>query len=193
MSTTSRPAPASPRVTTRRPTVALRLGTIAALAALLAGCGTTAASTLSGSSPTSTTATGAAGFTAYRQCLQHHGVTLPTGPPTADRFDGTRTLSPADQAARQACAALRPSGGFRGANASALAAFRSCMRAHGVTLPTPTARPSTSSPVAPGQRGPGFLGGLSTTDPTVAKALAVCRVLLPVRPSGGSPTTSPTG
>jgi hypothetical protein len=65
------------------------------------------------------------------------------------------------QKAMQACASLRPSGrpGFRGGIGNgADAAYRNCLRDHGVTL---------------GQ------GGLNTADPATAKALETCKVLRP--------------
>jgi hypothetical protein len=70
------------------------------------------------------------------------------------------------QKAQQACAAVRPSGrpggnGGPGANGGN-AAYRNCLRDHGVTQ---------------GE-------GLNTTDPATAKALAACKVL--------RPTASPT-
>lgn len=67
------------------------------------------------------------------------------------------------QKAQAACASLRPSGRPGGGNGGgANAAYRNCLRDHGVTL---------------GQ-------GLSTTDPKVATAMATCKVL--------RPTTTPT-
>jgi hypothetical protein len=51
---------------------------------------------------------------AYRNCLQQHGVTLPTGGQTPGGTNtgappgGSFTSNPAFQAAQQACAALRP-------------------------------------------------------------------------------------
>ena len=51
---------------------------------------------------------------AYRNCLQQHGVTVPTGGQTPGATDsggapgGSFTSNPAFQAAQQACAALRP-------------------------------------------------------------------------------------
>jgi hypothetical protein len=126
--------------------------------------------------------------TAYRACLAQHGATLATG--TANK--GAGTGSPADQAARQACASLRPAGGFggnRGAiGATVLAAFRSCMSGHGVMIPTAAASATpTSSSTGTGRRG-GVLGGLNRNDPKVKAALAVCQKLLPSR--GPSPSSS---
>jgi hypothetical protein len=70
------------------------------------------------------------------------------------------------QKAQQACASVRPSAGpggagRRGAGGTQNAAFANCMKDHGVTS----------------------LQNLSTTDPTVKKALAVCQVLRQAQPS----------
>jgi hypothetical protein len=74
-------------------------------------------------------------------------------------------------AAQQACAGLRPSfggGNGRGGNNGAQAAYRNCLRDHGVTAST----------------GP---DALNTADPKVAAAIQACA---PLRPS---PRPSPTG
>jgi hypothetical protein len=66
------------------------------------------------------------------------------------------------QKAQAACASLRPSGrpggGGRGGDNGANAAYRNCLRDHGVTMGA---------------------GGLNTTDPATAKALEACKVLRP--------------
>ena len=66
----------------------------------------------------------------------------------------------------------RGGGAGGGADASAFQAFTSCLKDHGVTLPTgsPSARP-------------GRFGNLNTSDPKVAKAYATCKPLLPQRPA----------
>ena len=129
-------------------------------------------------------------------CLRQHGVnvTMPTGRPSGARpsgrpsgvrpsgragggggggFLGNQPPSGVDQqtwdAAQQACASLRPSfgPGGRGANNSALAAYRNCLRDHGVTASGP-------------------LNDLSSADPKVAAALQACAPLRPTaapRPS----------
>ena len=95
------------------------------------------------------------------------------------------------QKARQACASLRPTGGFGGFGggqfAAAFQAFRSCMAAHGETIPAtrPTAPPAT--PPSPGVGR--FLGGLNPSDPKVAAALKACRSKLPRFP-GATPRPS---
>jgi hypothetical protein len=82
------------------------------------------------------------------------------------------------QAAMQACASVRPSGaaGFGGGggfNSTAMAAFTSCMKDHGVTVPAT-----------------GGTRSLNTADPKTAAAYKTCKVLLPTRSS--SPSPSPT-
>lgn len=175
------------------------LGTLA-LAGVLAGCsgGASSASATAASTSSATASTNAggqrgAGFAAYSACLSQHGITLPSGR-ASDRPTGQFTAAPtarpsggfgfappsgvsssAFAAAQQACASLRPTGRFGGAAGfTALAAFRSCMSDHGVSLPS-------TGPV---------LGTLSTTDPKVSSALSICRPLLPSRPGAPSPTTT---
>jgi hypothetical protein len=82
-----------------------------------------------------------------------------------------------------ACASVRPSftpgagPGGGGIDATALAAYISCLSDHGVKV-----------------TGTGFaaLRGLNRTDPTVAKALTTCAPLLPSRAPGGQ-APSPSG
>lgn len=105
-------------------------------------------------------------------------------------FPGFGGASPdaATQKALQACASKRPQfgggvgGGRGGADASAFQAFTSCLKDHGVTLPTPS--PGATN----GRGGYGFFRGgrLNTADPKTAKAYAICKPLLPQRPSGGA-------
>jgi hypothetical protein len=87
--------------------------------------------------------------------------------------------------AQQACAALRPSfapgqgrpGGAGGIDATALAAYVSCLKDHGVTV-----------------KGTGFaaLRSLDRSDPTVAKAVSTCAPLMPTRSPAPSPSASST-
>jgi hypothetical protein len=143
-------------------------------------------------------ARGNSAFAAYTDCLKKNGVTitLPSGGPR-NRPSGEPRTRPSGyprpsgsagqrgggfpggggfgkpagvddatwQKAQQACASVRPSGGPGGGgfgrgqgNNGANTAYRNCLRDHGVTM---------------GQ------GGLSTADPTVAKALETCKVLRP--------------
>ncbi len=175
-----------------RHAVRVRLGAAAAggcavLALALSGCGTTA------SSPASAAASPGQGAGSYLTCLRQHGVTIPAARPTAPS-SGSGAANPAFQKARQACASLRPSGGFGGGGfgaggfgggfggqfASAIKAFRSCMADHGETIPStrPTAPPAAAP--SPGDR---FLNGLNPANPKVAAALKACQSKLPSFPA----------
>jgi hypothetical protein len=170
---------------------------LASAAALLltAGCGSSGDKA---AAKPSASASGSGGFAAYANCLRQHGVNLPTARPSGrpsgggGGFFGGGGAGGANQQARQACQSLAPRGGrFGGQAMQELQAFRSCLSDHGVKLPTPTPgmRRSPDAQRTPGARrspGQGFLGGLSTADPKVAKALKTCRPLLPTpspRPS----------
>ncbi|MCO6006677.1 hypothetical protein NE236_16960 [Actinoallomurus purpureus] len=164
------------------------LASVAALF-LCAGCGSSggkAAASPSGSAGTA----GAGGFAAYAACLRQHGANVPTARPSGrpsgqagqrgGGFGGG--LGGAGQEARDACRSLAPQGQRQGMQE--MQAFRSCLTDHGVTLPTPTpgAARTPGAGRTPGVRrspGMGFLGGLKTTDPKIAKALKTCRPLLP--------------
>jgi len=77
--------------------------------------------------------------------------------------------------ATKACASLRPSfAAPSGALATALAAYLSCLKDHGVT--------ATGT-------GFGALRSLKSTDPTVAKAMKTCAPLLPSRSPGARPSS----
>ncbi len=163
------------------------IGGCALVALLASGCGgATAAPAAS-----SVSAKPSPGASAYLTCLRQHGVNVPTTRPTARpsvrpsvRPSGGFTANPAMQKARQACASLRPAGGFGGFGggqfAAAFQAFRSCMAAHGQTIPTtrPTAPPTT----APSPGADRFLNGLNPSDPKVAAALKACQSKLPTFP-----------
>lgn len=139
---------------------------------------------------------GAADFTAYRSCLADNGVTLPdmgarpSGAPSG-MPSGMPSGAPGgsgglpgglpdgvDQAtfdaATAACADLAPQGG-PGADggpqidATALAAYKSCLADHQVTVPD----------------GDGWMAALDRTDATVKAAMDTCAALLP------APTASP--
>jgi hypothetical protein len=105
----------------------------------------------------------------------------------------TRPTIPAKyQAAFQACASLRPTGGFFGGgavNSAQFAAYRNCLQLHGVTLPTP---PSTTAGQAPasGTRDGGGGFGAQANNPTFQAAQKACASLLPAR--SGSGTTGTT-
>lgn len=120
-----------------------------------------------GSSPDPT------GANAYLNCLREHGVTGFGGGSSS----GSGSSSSAINKARQACASLRPSGGFGGSGgfSAALSKFESCLSAHGVTLPSPSAS------------GGGFRGVFSELQSTTAgqAALNACKSDLPFTPGSG--------
>ena len=103
------------------------------------------------------------------------------GGPGAGGAGGFPLPAGVDQAtfdkAQQACASLRPQfGNGRGPgqiDATALAAFKSCLGDHGVKVPD----------------GQDFMRQLDRTDTTVAAALKKCGPLLPA-PGGGAPASA---
>lgn len=136
----------------------------------------------------------------YRSCMKAHGVNLstnprPSTPPSTGEngaprggFDNPNGSVPANlpkgvtskkfQAAQKACASKLPggSGGFGQQNPAQFQAYLSCLKDHGVTVPTN-----------------GGLRGLDRNDPTFQAANQVCGVLLPSQPgSGAGGTTSTT-
>ena len=172
---------------------------------VLAACGSSAAG--SSTSSTTSKSTGTATLAAYTNCLKQHGVTLPnfgngSGPPGGGSGSipsgtppsigsggsppagGNFANNPKFQKAAAACKSLRPSGGFGrpggsgGFNSSAFAAYRNCLKLHGVTLPTS------------GSQGSGSSTPPTTFDqssPTVKAALAACAAL---QPSASTTTTT---
>jgi hypothetical protein len=169
------------------------LGAIAAAALVTiaaSGCGTSATPTAAATSAASP----GTGASAYLACLEQHGVTVPIARPTA-RPTAFPSASSAMMKARQACASLRPKGGFGGRGGfggfgAALSAFRTCMADHGETIPTtrPTARPAPEPSASP--RADRFLNGLNPSNPKVAAAVKACQSELPAFPR---PAPSPTG
>jgi hypothetical protein len=186
----------------RRSRVSLVL--LGAVPLALAACGSSSAS---GSSTSTTKPTGAASEAAYTACLKQHGVTIPTFKPGSFPTGGTRPTfnpgsgtrpsgsgfggfanNPAFTKAAAACKSLRPSGGFGGFgrngaggfNSAAFAAYRNCLKLHGVTLPTTFGRPAA-----------GTGSTTTTTVPTATEqaALAACAALRPT-PSTTTTTTS---
>jgi hypothetical protein len=201
-----------------RPTAVLLLGGLAILFTACGGSGsatptTSSSSSTSGSSSNSGSSgtsgkSGSSAFTAYRNCLSQHGVTLPnfsrgngrrgsggfpgegapggagapggTGsgaPPRGGGFGGFAN-NPKYQAAAKACASLRPKGGFGGGfgrgggfNSPADAAYRNCLKLHGVTLPTGTSSSTPPSTISPS---------------TFRAASTACAALRP------TPTTTPS-
>ncbi len=176
---------------------------LVAVATAACGGGTTGAS----SSKTTTTVPGAASESAFRACLQQHGVTLPSRPAGStgaggggfggggfggggsggSGFSGNSQFA----AAFQACASLRPkgtgTGGFLGGGSStealALKTYLNCLSIHGVTVPSSGTAESTA------------LRQL-LTDPTAKEKTAVtaCASLRPKfsgRPGSTTTTTTP--
>ena len=166
------------------------VGGCALVALLASGCGGAAAAPAASSA----SAKPGPGASAYLTCLRQHGVNIPATRPTARptaRPSGGFAANPAMQKARQACASLRPAGRFGGFGggqfAAAFQAFRSCMAAHGETIP---ATRLTAPPATPPSPGAGrFLGGLNPSDPKVAAALKACQSKLPRFP-GATPSPS---
>jgi hypothetical protein len=161
------------------------------VAAVASGCGTAAdPAAASGSASPSPNAS------SYLTCLRQHGVSIPTTRPTvrptvrptAFPSGGFGAGNPTMQKARQACASLRPKGGFGGFGgggrfAAAFQAFRSCMASHGETIPT--VRPTAPPTPAPSPGTDRFLNGLNPSNPKVAAALKACQSKLPTFGSGG--------
>lgn len=147
--------------------------------ALTAGLLVTACGSSSTGSAGQSGAQGAS-TSAFQKCLKQHGVTLPSGrpsfrgtpspgasiPPGGGQFPGGFGAG-AGSKAFQACRKYAPAGFGRGrpgaGGLSALSAFTSCMKQHGVTL----------------TGGPAALQSLSGASGKVKKAVQACRALLP--------------
>lgn len=121
-------------------------------------------------------------FAAYASCLRQHGVNIPTARPTGRPAGGM--FNGASRQALAACRSLAPRRSGRGMQE--MQAFRSCLTDHGVSMPTPS--PGMRPPGARRSPGTERFGGLNTSDPKTAKALKICRPLLPTR----SPRPSPS-
>ena len=126
---------------------------------------------------------------AYRNCLKLHGVTLPaasSGTASSTTSTTLNTKSASVQKALAACASLRPKGygtGTGGLSSAAFAAYRNCLKLHGVTLPSGSsgAVSSTTSTT------------VGTKSTAVQKALAACAGLVPkFTPPAGTSSTSTT-
>ncbi len=153
---------------------------IPALLLTVAACGGAAsAAPAAGSSPSSGnssgsgSSSGSGGASAYFNCLREHGVTGFGGGSSSGSTPSSSTIANA----REACASLRPAGGFGGSSgfSAAFAKFESCLTAHGVTLPSPSAS------------GGGFRNLFSELQSTAAgqAALNACKSDLPFTPGGG--------
>jgi len=134
---------------------------------------------------------------AFQACLSKHGLKLPArggskGGPPAGFSGGTPPSSGGSggfggnskaQAALKQCAKFQPKGGFPGgaggASSTAFAAYRNCMKLHGVAVPSVTAGSSTSTPST-----------VDTSSPTYQAAQTACKALLP---TGTGTTPGSTG
>jgi hypothetical protein len=199
----STPDAAARRPEDRGVRTAVRIALLAGVVpVVLAACGSSAAAPASKSDTSSTVPTKASA-SAYSACLRQHGVTIPnfthsTGvPPTSGgtrpsfspgSFGGGFRNNPAFAKAAAACKSLRPSGGFGGFgggaggfNSTAFAAYRNCLKLHGLTLPTggaPRAGAGSTPPTT-----------FDQSSPTVQAALAACAAL---RPTASTTTTTVT-
>ena len=168
-----------------RPRQILAVGAaVPALALAVAACGAAAsASPTAGSSPDPGSSSG--GASAYFNCLREHGVTGFGGSSSNGSAPSASTINKA----REACASLRPSGfGGSGAFSAAFGKFESCLSAHGVTPPSPSASSG-------GFRG---LFGELQSNPADQAAFNACKSDLPFTPGsgvgyGGSGSYSGTG
>ncbi|MEV0415205.1 hypothetical protein AB0I68_31550 [Streptomyces sp. NPDC050448] len=197
----------TPRPSTARADLAFRAAlsavALAACGLLLAGC-SSGSGAASAAAPVSASASpDAKSMDSYRQCLAQHGVTMAPRPSGSGRpSNGTRepgaggwggasagsgrgaSADPQRREATQACADLRPQfngrGGGPGGDSSAMKAFSSCLKDHGVVLPS--ASPDGSP-----------MRGFSTSDPQSAQAFQTCKALLPQRgQSAPTPGVSPS-
>ncbi len=152
---------------------------VPALLLAVAACGATASA-----SPSAGSSSSPGGTNAYLNCLREHGVTgFGTGSSSGSSSSGSSSSGSSSSSstinsARQACASLRPSGGFGGSSggfSAAFGKFESCLSAHGVTLPSPSAS------------GGGFRSVFSELQSTPAgqAALNACKSDLPFTPGSG--------
>lgn len=177
---------------------------VAALAATACSGGSSKSVAVSATTTSSTTP-GTPSSQAFTQCMQSHGVTITNlrglrGGATPSSLPAGVT-APQFQQAFQACRSQLPTGGAGGQgflNNPQFAAYRNCLKLHGVTLPQPgqggggAGGQSTSSTVAGAGPGGGQgLGNLDRNNPAVAAALQACVALRPSGGPGGS-TTTPT-
>ncbi|MFI6002188.1 hypothetical protein ACIA98_17560 [Streptomyces sp. NPDC051366] len=188
----TRPRPSTARSAVA-PRAALSAVVLAACGLLLAGCSSDPGAVHAAATASASASPNAKAMDAYRQCLAQHGVTAaprPSGsgrPPGVTRgpgagadgwggaSGGSGRGAPADpqrREATQACADLRPQfngrGGGPGGDSSAMKAFGSCLKDHGVVL-------SSASPDGSPMR------GLPTSDPQSAQAFQTCKALPPQR------------
>jgi len=145
----------------------------------VAACGGSAsASPARTTAPSPGSSSDPGGASAYFNCLRQHGVTgTGRGSSSGSSSSSSTPSSSTINNARQACASLRPSGGFGGSGgfSAAFSKFESCLSAHGVTLPSPSAS------------GGGFRSVFSELQSTSAgqAALNACKSDLPFTPGSG--------
>ena len=150
-----------------------------ALLLAVAACGGSAsASPARATAPSPGSSSDPGGASAYFNCLRQHGVTgTGKGSSSGSSSSSSTPSSSTINNARQACASLRPSGGFGGSGgfSAAFSKFESCLSAHGVTLPSPSAS------------GGGFRSLFSQLQSTSAgqAALNACKSDLPFTPGSG--------
>jgi len=150
-----------------------------ALLLAVAACGGSAsASPARATAPSPGSSSDPGGASAYFNCLRQHGVTgTGKGSSSGSSSSSSTPSSSTINNARQACASLRPSGGFGGSGgfSAAFTKFESCLSAHGVTLPSPSAS------------GGGFRSLFSQLQSTSAgqAALNACKSDLPFTPGSG--------
>ena len=158
-----------------RPGRVLAVGAaVPALLLAVAACGGAAsASPAASSSPDPGHSSGPGGASAYFNCLREHGVTGFGGGSSSGSASSSSTIA----SARKACAALRPAGGSGGSSGfgAAFQKFESCLTAHGVTLPSPSAS------------GGGFRSLFSElqSNPADQAAFNACKSDLPFTPGSG--------
>jgi hypothetical protein len=155
----------------------------ALLLAVTACGGSASASPARATAPSPGSSSDPGGASAYFNCLRQHGVTgtgrgSSSGSSSSSSTPSSSTPSSSTiNNARQACASLRPSGGFGGSGgfSAAFSKFESCLSAHGVTLPSPSAS------------GGGFRSLFSELQSTPAgqAALNACKSDLPFTPGSG--------
>jgi hypothetical protein len=163
-----------------RPRQILAVGAaVPALMLAVAACGAAAsASPAAGSSPDPGGSSGSGGASAYFNCLREHGVTGLGGSSSSNGSSSTGSTpsSTTINNAREACASLRPSGfGGSGGFSADFQKFESCLSAHGVTLPSPSAS------------GGGFRNLFSElqSNPADQAAFNACKSDLPFTPGSG--------
>ncbi|MFC1410578.1 hypothetical protein ACEZCY_15075 [Streptacidiphilus sp. N1-12] len=184
-------------------------GIVSLGALLLSGCSSSSAKTAT--AQPSASGSGSAQFSAYRDCLAKHGVTMPTGRPGG--FGGNRSGRPSGGFSRNPSfhPSNRPSGGYGGggfggfggasANPSAQAALKACASlapqggfggrggggAGNTALAAFTSCMKDHGVTLPANGG---LRSLNTADPKTAAAYKVCKALLPT--PGATPAPTPT-